>query len=235
MTATRCDFRGALTVTTATLVGSMCVIDASTTTVSSGLYIEGWFDPTDSTRGGHDWVLIGGAYTLSSSKTYLTATHFYKLSGATLTVAGGVTLTLVDADLDGTVITTVTDLVNTNNGTVSIGFTVNIRVLDEAGAALASATVIISDRHGNVLATDTTNASGDIAEQVIVREVFGTGADINYPEHVQIEKNGYRKQDYRLDINRELDIITYLGAPGGGAVGPDVIAATVPAVVEAAK
>jgi hypothetical protein len=207
VTATRVRFDGVLTVTTATLVGSDCVIDASTTTVSSGLYIEGWYDPTETTRGGHDWILIGGAYTLAADKTY-SGWHFYKMAGATLTFSATYTMTLTDCDLDGTYIILASSLVDTNSGTVIIQFTFDLFVSNIAGAGVDAATVTVYDVDGNVLVT-TTTSSGEITTQTILYATFAGTTVVEYPHRLTVSKTGYGSLSYILTIDepKRMDIL----------------------------
>lgn len=221
VTATRCYFIGALTVTTATLEGTMCTIDVTNLTVSSGLYIEGWFDLTDNTRGGYDWILVAGDYTISTNKTYTSRQNFYKPGGATLTLDTGTTLTATDPTVDGTFITAEADLLDTNNGIFTVKYTMDIKIVDALGVAIQSVVVTLYDQFDVQLWTQTTDSNGDITAQVTITAIYGIGARQNHPQNMTIVLTGFATLNWNFVLNRPMDYTIGLPAAATPSTGGD--------------
>lgn len=221
MTATRVTFAAALTVTTATLEGTMCTIDVTNLTVSSGLYIEGWFDLTDATRGGYDWILVGGDYTLVSNTTYTARRNFYKPGGATLTLDTGTTLTATDPTVDGTFVTAEADLLDTNNGTFTVKYTMDIKIVNAIGVAIPSVVVTLYDQFDVQLWTQTTDSNGDIVAQATITAIYGIGARQNHPQNMTMVLTGFATLNWNFVLNRPMDYTIGLPAAATPATGGD--------------
>ena len=221
VTAISVDFRGTLTVTTATLEGTMCVIDVTNLTVSSGLYIEGWFDPTDATRGGYDWILVAGDYTLSTNKTYTSRRNFYKVGGATLTLDTGTSLTVTDATVDGTFITAEADLLDVNNGTFTVKYNMDFKIVDALGDPIQSVVITLYDQFDVQLWTQTTDSNGDITTQSTITAIYGIGARQNHPQNLTMVLTGYQTLNYNFVLNRPMDLTLGLPAAAIPATGGD--------------
>ena len=219
VTATRCAFNAALTVTTATLEGTMCTIDVTNLTVSSGLYVEGWFDLTDNTRGGYDWILVAGDYTIASNTTYTSRVNFYKPGGATLTVDTGVTLTTTDATIDGTVIVAEADLVDTNNGTFTVKYTMDMKIVDSIAVAIQNVVLTLYDQFDVQLWTQTTDSNGDITAQATIAAIYGIGARTNNNVNLQVVLSGYQTLNYEFTLDRPMDYTLGLPAAATGSTG----------------
>ena len=81
------------------------------------------------------------------------------------------------------------------SGINEIAFTVNIHVVDEAGADLASVTVLCEDQASAQAFSVSTDGSGDIAEQeLVIRDFSGyQSRDVTYTPHVfTFSKAGYQ-------------------------------------------
>jgi hypothetical protein len=136
-------------------------------------------------------------------------------------------------------------------GYVLVKFTFNLKVVDVDGVAISGASVKIYDANGNLLHDLTTGVDGKIAATDVQHAKYepafaldGPAVVTNYhPHRLYVTKAGYRELDYDLVIDHPTDMTVPLMLTGGGAVGPvvegvdapTVIAATVPAVVEAAE
>jgi hypothetical protein len=221
VTATRVHFVGTLTVTTATLEGTMCVIDVTNLTVSSGLYIEGWTDLTDATRGGYDWILVAGDYTLSTNKTYTSRRNFYKPGGATLTLDTGTTLTATDPTVDGTFITAEADLLDTNNGTFTVKYTMDFKIVDAVGDPIQSVVITLIDQFDVQLWTQTTDSNGDITAQATITAIYGIGGRQNHPQNLTMVLTGFATLNYNFVLNRPMDLTLGLPAAAIPATGGD--------------
>jgi hypothetical protein len=115
---------------------------------------------------------------------------------------------------------------------------------DEDMYGLEGATVTVKDKDGTVLFSQTTNRNGRITTQTVTFSLYKQAVlELRGPHTLIISKNGYRQYQGVLTINAKTSLRITLPEDGGGAVGPvvegvdapTVIAATVPAAVEAAE
>jgi hypothetical protein len=222
ITANRVYFIGGITLTTGDIVeGTMCTLDVDLLTFSGGLYIEGWFDLTDATRGGYDWILVGGDYTLSTNKTYTSRRNFYKPGGATLTLDTGTTLTVTDTTVDGTFITAEADLLDTNNGTFTVKYTMDFKIVDAVGDPIQSVVLTLYDQFDVQLWTQTTDSNGDITAQATITAIYGIGARQNHPQNMTIVLTGYATLNWNFVLDRPMDLTLGLPAAATPSTGGD--------------
>ena len=124
--------------------------------------------------------------------------------GASINTHSGFTQTLkiIDSVIDWTDMT----WGGGNSGTVKEQYTVNINVVDRAGAALQSATVVCDDQGDNEIFSVPTDASGDIAEQTIVASDWTGPAGSSVETRVDPYKFTISKAGYKTLVLDAVDL-----------------------------
>jgi len=118
ITAIRCAFTGTMTVSAGDdFIGANCGVPRATLTVNGTLVIRGHHDVYRNINS--RLYLFGGAYHFTVNEA-IQQKNVQKLGTATITVDPGVTLTVQDVVMDGRPVIVEGDLVDTNNGTVTV-------------------------------------------------------------------------------------------------------------------
>ena len=95
-------------------------------------------------------------------------------------------------------------------------YTFKVKVTDNNGNPISGAVVEVWDKDGNKIVTAMTDSNGDITPQIVTYGYYAypTGNTINsYTPHlVRITKPGYKTVEFKLTIDRTIDMVVPLNA-----------------------